>query len=68
MRSDQRHGSGVEPKSGRVRHTNEMYDGKEEVFVVLPERHSATEMHLEELRNRVARLTKRESSAEASIL
>ena len=51
-----------------LRHTNEMYDEKEEEFGVLQERHSATEMYVEELRNRVARLTERESSTEVSII
>ena len=51
-----------------LRHTNEMYDEKEEEFGVLQERHSATEMYVEELRNRVARLTERESSTEVSLI
>ena len=50
-----------------LRHTNEMYEEKEEEFAVLQERHSATEMYVEELRNRAARLTEREASTEVSL-
>jgi len=49
-----------------LRHTNEMYEEKEEEWVALQERHSATEMYVEELRNRTARLTEREASTEVS--
>ncbi|KAF9780579.1 kinesin-domain-containing protein [Thelephora terrestris] len=51
-----------------LRHTNEMYDEKEEEFSTLQERHSATEMYVEELRSRAARLAEREASTEASLL
>ena len=50
-----------------LRHTNEMHEEKEEEFVVLQERHSATEMYVEELRSRAARLTEREASTEVSL-
>lgn len=51
-----------------LRHTNEMYEEKEDEFAVLQERHSATEMYVEELRGRTARLTEREASTEVSLL
>ena len=51
-----------------LRHTNEMYDEKEEEFSALQERHSATEMYVEELRTRTARLTEREAFTEVSLL
>ena len=50
-----------------LRHTNEMFEEKEEEFVGLQERHSATEMYVEELRSRAARLTEREASTEVSL-
>ena len=50
-----------------LRHTNEMYEEKEEELVILQERHSATEMYVEELRNRAARLMEREASTEVSL-
>ena len=50
-----------------LRHTNEMYDEKEEELAILQERHSATEMYVEELRNRAARLMEREASTEVSL-
>ena len=50
-----------------LRHTNEMYEEKEEEFAILQERHSATEMYVGELRNRAARLTERETSTEVSL-
>lgn len=49
-----------------LRHTNEMFDEKEEELAGLQERHSATEMYVEELRNRAVRLTEREASTEVS--
>ena len=50
-----------------LRHTNDMYEEKEEEFTILQERHSATEMYVEELRNRATRLTEREASTEVSL-
>lgn len=50
-----------------LRHTNEMYDEKDEELVILQERHSATELYVEELRNRAARLTEREASTEVNL-
>jgi len=47
-----------------LRHTNEMVEEKEEELAAYMERHSATEMYLEELRSRVAKLTEREASTE----
>ncbi|KAG6900399.1 hypothetical protein C0993_011092 [Termitomyces sp. T159_Od127] len=50
-----------------LRHTNELFEEKEEELVVLTERHAATELYVEELRSRVAKLTERESSTEAYV-
>jgi kinesin family protein 4/21/27 len=47
-----------------LRHTNEMVEEKEDELAVVMERHSATELYVEELRMRVARLTEREASTE----
>jgi len=47
-----------------LRHTNDMYEEKEEELVLISERHAATELYVEELRGRVAKLTERESSTE----
>lgn len=49
-----------------LRHTNEMFEEKEEEFIAISERHAATEMYVEELRVRVAKLTEREASTEVS--
>lgn len=49
-----------------LRHTNELYEEKEEELTVLSERHAATELYVEELRSRTARLSERESSTEVS--
>ena len=47
-----------------LRHTNDLVTEKEEELATLNERHSATELYLEELRARVAKLTDREASTE----
>ena len=47
-----------------LRHTNDMYEEKEEELALISERHAATELYVEELRGRVAKLTERESSTE----
>ncbi len=47
-----------------LRHTNEMFEEKEEECAILSDRHSATELYVEELRARVAKLTEREASTE----
>jgi len=49
-----------------LRHTNNLVNEKEEELAVVTERHAATELYLEELRNRVAKLSERESSTEVS--
>jgi len=49
-----------------LRHTNEMFEEKEEEFAAITERHAATELYVEELRVRVAKLTEREASTEVS--
>lgn len=51
-----------------LRHTNELFEEKEEELVVLTERHAATELYMEELRSRVAKLTERESSTEVHLI
>ncbi|KNZ78457.1 Kinesin-like protein KIF27 [Termitomyces sp. J132] len=50
-----------------LRHTNELFEEKEEELTVLTERHAATELYVEELRNRVVKLTERETSTEAYV-
>ncbi|KAG6814559.1 hypothetical protein H0H92_000087 [Tricholoma furcatifolium] len=50
-----------------LRHTNELFEEKEEELATITERHAATELYVEELRSRVAKLTERESSTEAYI-
>ena len=47
-----------------LRHTNEMVEEKEDELAIVMDRHSATEMYVEELRMRVVRLTEREASTE----
>jgi len=47
-----------------LRLTNEMMEEKEEEFAQITERHSATELYVEELRARLAKLTEREASTE----
>ena len=49
-----------------LRHTNEMYEEKEEEMAALQERHSATEMYVEELRGRAVRLAEREAATEVT--
>lgn len=49
-----------------LRHTNELYEEKETEFVELSERHATTELYLEELKSRVAKLTEREASTEVN--
>ena len=51
-----------------LRHTDEMYNEKEEEFFTLQERHSAPEVYVEELRTRTARLMEREAFTEVSLL
>lgn len=51
-----------------LRHTNELYEEKEDELTALSERHSATELYVEELRARTARLSERETSTEVSHL
>jgi hypothetical protein len=46
------------------RHTNEMFEEKEEEFGQLAIRHAATEAYVEELRLRVAKLSEHESATE----
>lgn len=46
------------------RHTNDMYEEKEEEFSQLAIRHAATEAYVEELRLRVAKLSEHESATE----
>jgi kinesin family protein 4/21/27 len=43
-----------------------MVEEKEEELAVITERHSATELYVEDLRARVAKLSERESSTEVS--
>ncbi|KAI0822724.1 kinesin [Trametes gibbosa] len=50
-----------------LRHTNDLYEEKENEFSVLMERHSTTEMYVEELKARVAKLAEREASTEAYV-
>lgn len=49
-----------------LRHTNEMVEEKEEELAVITERHAATELYVEDLRARVAKLSERELSTEVS--
>ncbi|KAI0782231.1 kinesin [Abortiporus biennis] len=50
-----------------LRHTNDLYEEKENELTELSERHATTEMYVEELRSRVVKLTEREASTEAYI-
>ncbi|KII89077.1 hypothetical protein PLICRDRAFT_124285 [Plicaturopsis crispa FD-325 SS-3] len=50
-----------------LRHTNEMYEEREEELAAATERHAATELYVEELRSRVSKLTEREASTEAYV-
>jgi hypothetical protein len=47
-----------------LRHTNEMVEEKEEELNAVMERHSATELYVDELRARTAKLSEREASTE----
>ena len=47
-----------------LRHTNDLYDEKESEYNTLAERHATTEMYVEELKARVAKLSEREASTE----
>jgi hypothetical protein len=47
-----------------LRLTNDMMEEKEEELAQVVERHSATELYVEELRGRLAKLTEREASTE----
>ena len=49
-----------------LRHTNDLYDEKENEYSALADRHATTEMYVEELKARVAKLTEREVSTEVS--
>ncbi|OJT12017.1 Kinesin-like protein KIF21A [Trametes pubescens] len=50
-----------------LRHTNDLYEEKENEFTTLLERHSTTEMYVEELKARVVKLAEREASTEAYV-
>ncbi|KAI0333577.1 kinesin [Cubamyces sp. BRFM 1775] len=50
-----------------LRHTNDLYDEKENEFNTLMERHSTTELYVEELKARVAKLVERERATEAYV-
>lgn len=47
-----------------LRHTNDLVAEKEVELSAITERHSATELYLDELRTRVSKLTEREASTE----
>lgn len=51
-----------------LRHTNELVEEKEQELTDITDRHSATELYVEELRNRVAKLSEREASTEVGSL
>lgn len=51
-----------------LRHTNEMVEEKEEELAAIMERHSATELYVEDLRARVSKLSDREASTEVNSL
>lgn len=50
-----------------LRHTNDLYEEKENEFTALLERHTTTELYVEELKARVAKLAEREASTEVWI-
>ncbi|TFY54373.1 hypothetical protein EVJ58_g8904 [Rhodofomes roseus] len=50
-----------------LRHTNDLYEEKEHEYTELAEKHSTTELYVEELKSRVAKLMEREASNEAYI-
>lgn len=47
-----------------LNHTNELVEEKEQEMTAISERHSATELYVEELRARVGKLSEREASTE----
>jgi chromosome segregation ATPase len=49
-----------------LRHTNDLVEEKEEELGQIQERHASAELYIEELKNRVAKLTERETSTEVS--
>ena len=49
-----------------LRHTNDLYEEKETEYNTLADRHATTEMYVEELKGRVAKLAEREASTEVS--
>ncbi|KAI0928992.1 hypothetical protein AcV5_006383 [Taiwanofungus camphoratus] len=50
-----------------LRHTNDLYEEKEQEYSELSERHSTIELYVEELKSRAAKLSEREASNEAYI-
>ncbi|KAI0372992.1 kinesin [Pilatotrama ljubarskyi] len=50
-----------------LRHTNDLYEEKENEYNALMERHTTTELYVEELKARVAKLVEREASTEAYV-
>ncbi|KAI0672882.1 kinesin [Trametes maxima] len=50
-----------------LRHTNDLYDEKETEYNTLMDRHTTTELYVEELKARVAKLVEREASTEAYV-
>lgn len=49
-----------------LRHTNDLYEEKEQEYEELAEKHSTTELYVEELKSRVAKLSEREASNEVN--
>lgn len=49
-----------------LRHTNDLYEEKEHEYEELSEKHSTTELYVEELKSRVAKLLEREASNEVN--
>ena len=47
-----------------LRHTNDLVEEKEEELSQIMDRHSATELYVEELKTRVGKLAEREASTE----
>lgn len=47
-----------------LRHTNDLYEEKEQEYSELSERHSTIELYVEELKSRAAKLSEREASNE----
>ncbi|OSD08522.1 kinesin, partial [Trametes coccinea BRFM310] len=50
-----------------LRHTNDLYDEKENEYNALMERHTTTEMYVEELKGRLAKVVERERATEAYV-